>query len=248
MNRRQVLWALGGLGAAASGYAWHERRGLTRADLGAEGKPRDASAPFLPYGIGAILEYASLAPSGHNAQPWTVRAGDGELRIGTDRSRWLPKVDPSNREVALSIGAFLENLLIAAPSYGYRADYTATGSDAAGAELLQVKLKKIPLSHASLESLRGRRTVRSGQMPKALSGDDVGRLTAYFDNEAHFFSPASREGRYLAEGTIEANQLQALRDDAQQELAEWIRWTNSGARAHRDGLTPESMEISGVAG
>jgi hypothetical protein len=150
--------------------------------------------------------------------------------------------------VALSVGAFLENLLVAAPSHGYNADYTVTGSDAAGRELLQVKLKKIPIRHASLESLRGRRAVRSGQMPKPLSGDDVGSLTTGFNNEAHFFSPTSREGRYLAEGTIEANHVQALRDDAQEELADWIRWTNSDGRAHRDGLTPESMEISGVAG
>ncbi|MEO8593703.1 MAG: hypothetical protein ABI759_10290 [Candidatus Solibacter sp.] len=49
--------------------------------------------------------------------------GDGELRIASDRSRWLRKVDPSNRERALSAGAFLDNLLTAAPSHGYLADY-----------------------------------------------------------------------------------------------------------------------------
>ena len=248
MNRRHALWTLGGAGAAISGYAWSERRGLTRADLDSEKTPSNLAAPSIPPEIRGILEYASLAPSGHNAQPWTVRVGDGVLRIGTDRSRWLPKVDPLNRELSLSIGAFLEKLLIAAPNFGYLADYTVTGTDAAGDELLLVQLKKTPVRPAPLAKLRARRTLRSGQLTQTLSAGDVASLTADFTNEAHFISPESREGRYLAEGTIAANQAQALRDEAQEELAEWIRWTNADGRSHRDGLNPESMEISGFAG
>lgn len=246
MNRRQTLLALAGTAAAASGYAWFERRGLTRADLGEDAKP--PVAPIISPELRAILAYALLAPSGHNTQPWTVRTGDGELRIGTDPSKWLPKVDPSNRELALSVGAFLENLLIAAPNYGYLAGFAVTGVDAKSAELLQVTLKNTPVRTAPLDRLRHRRTLRAGQLARQLSDDDVRRLTADFNNEAHFVSPTSREGRYLAEGTIEANRAQALRNDAQEELANWIRWTSADGRAHRNGLTPESMEISGVAG
>lgn len=246
MNRRQILLALGGTGAAASGYAWFERRGLTRADLG-----DDVSAPVAPTispEIHAILAHALLAPSGHNTQPWTVRAGHGELQIGTDPSNWLPKVDPTNRELALSVGAFLENLLIAAPNYGYLADYAVTGADAKSGELLQVTLNNTPVRTVPLDRLRHRRTLRAGQLARPLSDEDVRPLTADFNNEAHFVSPTSREGRYLAVGTIEANRAQALRDDAQEELAAWIRWTKADGRAHRNGLTPESMEISGIAG
>lgn len=249
MNRRQTIRTLGGVAAlAAGGYAWRERRGLTRADLDADASrgPLPRSTP--PAAVDAILYYASLAPSGHNAQPWTVRAGDGELRIGTDRSRWLPKVDPSNRELALSVGAFLENLLVAAPNHGYLAEYAVTAADGGADELLRVTLRRTPVVPAPLERIRNRRTLRSGQLPQALSHDDVRMLTTDCRNEAHFVTPTSREGRYLAEGTIEANRAQALRDDAQEELAAWIRWTNAEARARRDGLTPESMEISGVAG
>ena len=54
--------------------------------------------------------------------------------------------------------------------------------------------------------------------------------------------------QHFAEATIEANHVQALRDDAKDELADHIRWTNSDGRAHLDGPMPESMEISWVAG
>ena len=50
------------------------------------------------------------------------------------------------------------------------------------------------------------------------------------------------------EQTIEANQLQAYRDPAQRELADWIRLSSQDADAHRDGLTTAGMEIEGFSG
>jgi hypothetical protein len=52
----------------------------------------------------ALLYYASLAPSGHNSQPWYVKVLDqNRWIIGADPLRRLPAVDPHNREVLLSL-------------------------------------------------------------------------------------------------------------------------------------------------
>jgi hypothetical protein len=62
--------------------------------------------------IARILWYASLAPSGHNSQPWFVKVAEkGKWIIGGDPKRRLPAVDPDNRELLLSIGAFAETSL-----------------------------------------------------------------------------------------------------------------------------------------
>ncbi|HSF19353.1 MAG TPA: nitroreductase [Vicinamibacteria bacterium] len=249
MNRRQAFQILGGVAAlVAGGYAWRERRGLTRADLESDDPVQSPRHTVISPAMEAMLYHASLAPSGHNTQPWTVRVKEGALAIGSDRARWLPKVDPSNRELALSIGAFLENLIVAAPSHGYLADYEVTAELPSDRELLDVTLRSTPVRADPLDRLRTRRTVRSGHLSRELTDSDVRGLSAAFPQEALFVSPTSREGRYLAEGTIEANRVQGLRDEAQGELADWIRWTNAEARARPDGLTPESMEISGLAG
>lgn len=244
MTRRKALLTVGGgIGVVASGYAWSERRGLTREDLVSE------PAPSLSSQMNSLLTYAALAPSGHNAQPWSVRVAADSVRIGSDQSRWLSKVDPHNREMALSIGAFLENLLIACPGHGYQADFAITGSNPSDGDLIQVRLAKTTeTARNALEPLRLRRTVRTGQLSRPLSGEDVDPLTHYFEQHAHYFPRESREGRFLAQGTIEANRAQARRDDAQAELAEWIRFSNADARTRRDGLTQESMEIAGFAG
>ena len=63
-----------------------------------------------------------------------------------------------------------------------------------------------------------------------------------------YFPNHSPQGKQLQEGTIEANRKQAFRDPAQEELANWIRWSSKDAEEHRNGLTPDSMEIGGIAG
>jgi len=47
---------------------------------------------------------------------------------------------------------------------------------------------------------------------------------------------------------VESYRVQTYRDEAQRELAQWIRFSNEEARKHRDGLTTEGMEITGFSG
>jgi hypothetical protein len=168
--------------------------------------------------------------------------------VGTERSRWLPEVDPTNREVTLSLGAFLENLVVAAPAYGYVADYETIGPSTA-TEVLHIRQTRAARQQAPLEAIQARRTLRSGHQSRDISPADVTALLMCAGSQhAHFFTAASKESRYLAEATLEANRLQIARDDAQAELAEWMRWTPADGRTHRNGFTPESLEITGIAG
>jgi len=221
-------------------------RGVTRADV--EEPPGSAPASLISPDLHGTLYHASLAPSGHNAQPWQVRLGDGELWIGTDRGRWLPKVDPTNREVVLSLGAFVENLVAAAPHFGYGAEPEVIGPSTES-EVIHVALRPLPRRDSDLERLRARRTLRTGFSGRELTAADIAALRANADiDRAVFFAPVSAQGRFLAEATLEANRQQTARDDAQEELARWMRWTAADARAHRSGFTPESLEITGLAG
>ncbi len=195
-----------------------------------------------------ILRLASLAPSGHNAQPWTVKLMEPQRWIiGSERARWLPAVDPHNRELLLSMGAFLENLLVAANHYGYRLDYQLVATNPEDSDLFEVRLQKDTAITYQLEKMKTRRTVRSGYQNRELRPEDLRQLMDGL-SEWHYYPAESAQARYLVEATIEANRNQASRDEAQMELASWIRWSNFEAERFRNGLTPESMEISGLAG
>jgi nitroreductase len=91
----------------------------------ASGARRRAPAAALPGGdspadrLRALVGYAAMAPSSHNTQPWRFHVrGDG-VDLLADFGRWLRVADDDRRELYLSIGCALENLLVAAEHFGY---------------------------------------------------------------------------------------------------------------------------------
>lgn len=74
-----------------------------------------------------LLHYAILAPSSHNSQPWAFEIAGREIRVHADASRQLDVADPDGRELALSVGCAIENLLVAADRFGfeYAVEYVA---------------------------------------------------------------------------------------------------------------------------
>src|SRR5262245_33762018 len=68
----------------------------------------------------SLIGAAILAPSHWNTQPWRFESEGQTIRIVVDRQRALREIDPDGRSLYLSVGAALENLLIAARSYGLR--------------------------------------------------------------------------------------------------------------------------------
>ena len=194
-----------------------------------------------------LLYLASLAPSGHNTQPWRITIKKDKLwGIGSEKTRWLPAVDPDNREMILSLGTFIENLSIAAGIQGYEAEVNVTGKDNFSSEIAEVKLMKGKETSASDRAIKERRTVRKHLLTSPMKEEDIKYLVGNNKNTIFYYPLASKEGAYLSEATLLANKTQVDREDTQKELAEWIRWTACEAREHHNGLTPESMEMTGV--
>ena len=75
--------------------------------------------------LGFLLNYAQLAPSSHNSQPWQFSVQDTQVHLYPDLDYWLEVADPERRELYISLGCALENLLIAAEHFqlGYQASY-----------------------------------------------------------------------------------------------------------------------------
>jgi hypothetical protein len=64
------------------------------------------------------LQYAVLAPSNHNTQPWHFIVDGDCVTLCADRLRALPVVDPFDRELIVSCGAALFNLRVALSHFG----------------------------------------------------------------------------------------------------------------------------------
>jgi hypothetical protein len=59
------------------------------------------------------LNYAVLAPSSHNSQPWRFIVDGDTVMLCADRTRALSVVDPFDRELVISCGAALFNYIAA---------------------------------------------------------------------------------------------------------------------------------------
>ncbi|MFD1470728.1 hypothetical protein ACFQ48_21055 [Hymenobacter caeli] len=134
--------------AAATGTALLSDYARDRATL-ADARRRGAEAQplpvrLLPADARHILHLAALAPSGHNAQPWTVRLpGPYHWVIGNAPRGWLPVVGPTQHETTLSLGAFAQNLGYAAAHFGYRCRWEVRPATPQAAEV-GVRLSRRP--------------------------------------------------------------------------------------------------------
>jgi nitroreductase len=69
----------------------------------------------------AVLECltaAIAAPSVHNTQPWRFRIREHLIEVYADRERQLEVLDPSGRELVISVGAAILNLRVAILAHG----------------------------------------------------------------------------------------------------------------------------------
>jgi hypothetical protein len=190
-----------------------------------------------------------LAPSGHNTQPWIIRRVEPfHWIIGNDKKRWLPAVDPGQRETILSIGAFIQNIEYAAGHLGYACNFSLLALSNQDENMMEVKLAKTgtPIQFDK-QKIITRRTVRSNYQGDVLKKEDINFLVNEEKDFISYIPNTSKEHNWINEQTIEANRLQAFRDDAQEELADWIRFSGSEAKKHCDGLTTASMEIEGFS-
>lgn len=66
-----------------------------------------------------LLGYAILAPSSHNTQPWRFRVEESQVDFILDYDGWLKVADDDQRELHISVGCAMENLLVAAEHFGF---------------------------------------------------------------------------------------------------------------------------------
>lgn len=70
--------------------------------------------------VETLLVTAGRAPSLHNSQPWRFAVTPAAIELYAERSRALPVIDPTGREMRIACGAALFNLRLALHGNGIR--------------------------------------------------------------------------------------------------------------------------------
>ncbi|MGB9697608.1 MAG: Acg family FMN-binding oxidoreductase [Ignavibacteria bacterium] len=187
-----------------------------------------------------FIKYAILAPSGHNTQPWIFSIKEEEIAIDlyADRSRALPVIDPDDRELIISCGAALANLIIAMQYYEYIPQIEYFPDEADNDWL--AKIKPIPgyepdendrkLFHA----IKIRRTNRLPYAEDKIDQFFIEKFKALISEEnitLHIIEENNREN--MIRIIENADRIQAANKSFCRELAQWIHPNRTNSK---DGI------------
>jgi nitroreductase len=182
-----------------------------------------------------LLNYAQLAPSARNSQPWQFAVQDNKVHVYPDFERASPVADPEQHELYLSLGCALENLLVAAEHFrlGYQvrffSDPDATRSFASiefdeHAATINVR------DAALFDAIQRRHTNRSLYQRRLIPKEELMQLKAGAlekDLHLHFIANIDQK-RQLAELVEYASQKLYANPAWRAELADWQERNQTG--------------------
>src|SRR5215471_20060909 len=129
-----------------------------------------------------LLRYAILAPSSHNTQPWKFAVSRDEIRVRLNLDRWLRAADPDRRDLYISLGCAIENLLVAAEHFGYSHEVEYLPELTDGRLVAAIKLRQDGAPGSSRRRLFGsiaeRHTNHGEYQTRPISDHDLQQIQA----------------------------------------------------------------------
>lgn len=203
--------------------------------------------------IRELLEYARLAPSVHNAQPWRFVVSGNTISLAVAPERVLGAGDPTSRETWISFGICLEAMLQAAKGLGMKAKITDIQGAALSDIIATVQVtpggaKKQP---AVLKALKDRHTHREKMEPASVPPDlieNCKQAISDLDGVSVFFMKDKPAIKQVASYTFKAMQLALGSPDFRHELYHLVRYNWSPARTGMHGYTLGEGMLGSVFG
>jgi hypothetical protein len=182
------------------------------------------------------------APSAHNTQPWLLEYFQDHLELKYDPTRSLPVSDPTQRDLWLGLGAFVETVIIVAQEKGIFLRFAAEVDPTSQLVGTFSETKISPGSIFTTPDIEKRQTSRlKYQETQPLRPAQFKELSALLPSwlKLHHLST---EDVKLA---LEAGDTQLLADrDYVQELRQWLRLSSSHPKFNQDGLNKDVLDLN----
>jgi len=187
-----------------------------------------------------LLEFAILAPSTHNIQPWQFRVLENSCDILLDPGSMLPHGDSEKRYAHIGIGATLEHIMIAGLLFSMNPNVVFFPEDGVVARVVFRDGMRISNDKATLlNAMKKRVNIRGKFQKKRISKEILGELEqcSVFKAGTFYFVTDQRKVDKLAELTARGLR-RAHRDKAfRQEMAQKINHNLSPKRIGIPGYT-----------
>ena len=199
-------------------------------------------------GTEALVRAAVLAANGHNTQPWRFDVVDDRIDVSADISRSTGANDAADRELYVSLGCAIENMMIAAPANGLQAELRLMPPAAASDAVASIALRTGMRMRSPLHAVIGERhSNRSEYRADPIAPSMLAQLSELVDASV---SPArlvwlddapsrARFGELIVDATV------AHIADDEQSTASFAWWRSSWneIQRHKDGLNIDGVGL-----
>ncbi len=174
----------------------------------------------------ALVQAATLAASSHNTQPWSFRLASDHITIEPDFARRCGVVDPDDSHLFKSLGCAAENIVAAAPAYGFAADVRVANDGC-----IDIGLARLSASSdsGSLKAIAERQCTKTPYDGRPLQAAENAALESAGNGggvSVKFIDDAALKESIL-ELVNEGNQAQLSDPAFRRELIAWIRFNDA---------------------
>jgi len=207
---------------------------------------------LAPY-IRELLEYARLAPSVHNAQPWRFIVKGDTVSLAVAPERMLDSGDPTSRESWISFGICLEAMLQAARGLGMKAEIVEIQGASFNDIIATIKVTPNTLESQPgiLSALKKRQTYRERMEPAKIPLElirNCEQAVKDLDGVSVFFMQDEPAIRKVGEYTFKAMSLALSSPDFRHELYHFVHYNWSPSRTGMHGYTQGEGTLGSLFG
>ncbi|SHJ57705.1 hypothetical protein SAMN02745165_02699 [Malonomonas rubra DSM 5091] len=196
-----------------------------------------------------IIEYAIMAPSGDNCQPWRFSVTGKQINLYNIPERDTSLYNLHQRASLVSHGAVLENIEICAPSFGLTADIRLLPDQTDPNLIATALLTECPTkNHELLDTISKRHTNREAYSSVEISNTQRKKLMTLGtqDGQEVWLSQTTAERKSLAKLLSYNERLVFEIHELHQFLFEHLRWTDEEAIKTGDGLDIKTLGLNSI--
>ena len=228
----------------ASPLSWEECKHIVNEVSVAE---PDSTSLLNDQELNAILEAATLAPSGGNAQPWKWVYFGKTLFLFKDQLQSDTLLDFDGNAALVGLGAALENLHLQALSLGYEAIVSTHASDT-GALISSIQFAKNDVEVDVLSNYIDKRCTNRGLSPSATIPvtelQSLQELNNSFKGIRLFFVDDESQVDTITEVVASVERIRMMEQRGHHDFLKEIRWTPEENEEKRNGIDIETIELT----
>lgn len=193
-----------------------------------------------------VLEYATMAPSGDNCQPWKFKVDELNVELFNHPEKDTSLYNIKQRASLIAHGALLENIKVAGPSVGLQPDIELLPNPSDSNHIASIKFTECEKAeHPLFAAIPKRHTNREKYSPVKISDSQILNWQSLTEtSENHIWATNDKDQiKQLANHLSYNDRLVFEVPELHRFLFEQIRWTDQEAEATGDGLDIKTLGL-----